>query len=1245
MIGRIGCVVVALGLGAFLAQAAAPATPQGSITAKVFLNIGGGTVVTDLTGNAKFPNRPDLIQYPGYFELNAEGDINTPAPSDVYNNYGAQMVGYFYPPTTGDYVFYLSADDGANLYLSTDSDPANKKLIAQESGWSNVRSYLSIGGGSTVEAKCSQTFAATEWPAKDTAWGGAKITLTANRAYYIEALVKEGGGGDNLSVSLDGYLPIGGSLLSPFVTTSAPSIMSQPADAYVYVGGTATFSVGVDVPPPATITSIKWQKNGADIPDSNASSISLVAAAADDGAKIKAIITTSAGQLTSNEANLTVASFSNEFAPGVVKFEAYHDISGTAVQLLLDDPKYPDSPDNVQLLGSISTPNGYRDNYGARVTGFIIPPTSGQYRFFLYSDDASAFYLSNNQTLPNPNLVDPICQETDCCDIFQEPGVANDDGFTYPTSEPVTLTGGQRYAFLALVKEGGGGDYLLVAARKEGDTTPAASLQPIGGAWIGANTKPNKGTPRITQQPQSIPKLVQGRKGELAIEAVVDPAAYNFPVLVQWQKDGTAIPGANGLVYTIPSATAGDGGTYTAVVGAPSGQSVTSANAVVTYAADTEAPKISKVKASSASTLIVTFNEPIDAASAGIAANYSLSGGVAVNTATPSGTSVLLAVGGLTTGESYTLTAVGVKDPYGNITGPGTSATFVANVVTYADVILADGPVMFYRFEEATGQKTKNYGTAGVAADGLWMTGNGEDDSVPVNVNPGTGPRPGEFLGFGTDNRSGKFTGQEGLLWVNAQLQLLNNLSAFSLEYWVKPKNRASDPAAFGNRIGIVGQNDAIEYGFINPSTIQIWTPGGGSLDTTYSFPDETWHHVATIADGRTIKNYFDGKFINQVSATTANYGSSTYNVHVGGGGAFDATGNHFTGEIDEVAIFQKAIPAERIAAHYKAGKEGGEIPEPPISANIAWVSFHAADNQPSTDAAAAGFTEAPDVGYTKLLRDNGHKVTRIVTSGTPNVAQLNTFDLVIISRSVPSGDYQDPPETLAWNGLKAPTIVMGGYVMRNSRLGYTTGGTIPDTIGPVKLSVKDIGHPIFAGVTLGAGNVTANPYADVVTWNELLQRGVSVNTDPLAGNATVLATIVTEGDPANGGMVIAEWQAGAKMANAAGDTLGGPRLVFLSGSREQGITSQAAGIYDLTSDGARLFLNAVQYMAKAPVAEIKFSGIALGADGKITLTWEGGGTLQAAESVTGPWQDVPGATSPYVLTPSSTMMFGRIKK
>jgi hypothetical protein len=249
--------------------------------------------------------------------------------------------------------------------------------------------------------------------------------------------------------------------------------------------------------------------------------------------------------------------------------------------------------------------------------------------------------------------------------------------------------------------------------------------------------------------------------------------------------------------------------------------------------------------------------------------------------------------------------------------------------------------------------------------------------------------------------------------------------------------------------------------------------------------------------------------------------------------------------------------------------------------ANIYWVSFHPADNVPSAAALTAGFTQAPDIGYTDLLRANGHNVTRIVTSGTPNTALLNTGDLVIISRSVPSGDYELDAETAAWNGITAPTMVLGGYVLRNSRLGYTTGTTIPDVNSSnLNLRINNPSHPIFAGISLGLSNVTVNPFANLVSYTNSVQLGISVNTSPLAGGGTVLATVANPGDAAVNGMVIGEWQQGATMGNSPPDTLGGHRLVFLTGSRERIITSEGSGIFDLTADGQRMFLNAVTYMA-----------------------------------------------------------------
>jgi len=58
-----------------------------------------------------------------------------------------------------------------------------------------------------------------------------------------------------------------------------------------------------------------------------------------------------------------------------------------------------------------------------------------------------------------------------------------------------------------------------------------------------------------------------------------------------------------------------------------------------------------------------------------------------------------------------------------------------------------------------------------------------------------------------------------------------------------------------------------------------------------------------------------------------------------------------------------------------------------------------------------------------------------------------------------------------------------------------------------------------------------------------------------------------------------------------------------------------------------------------------KFTSIKRNANGTITVEWSGGGTLQAAPTVTGPWLDVTGATSPYVVTPDQPQTFARLRK
>jgi hypothetical protein len=100
--------------------------PTGEILFEYWMDIGGGAV-SDLTGQAAYPDSPD----DGEMRAALEGKV------DWADNYGTRVRGYLYPPEDGDYTLWISGDDFMDLYLSTDADPANAAIIAQVLGWTN----------------------------------------------------------------------------------------------------------------------------------------------------------------------------------------------------------------------------------------------------------------------------------------------------------------------------------------------------------------------------------------------------------------------------------------------------------------------------------------------------------------------------------------------------------------------------------------------------------------------------------------------------------------------------------------------------------------------------------------------------------------------------------------------------------------------------------------------------------------------------------------------------------------------------------------------------------------------------------------------------------------------------------------------------------------------------------------------------------------------------------------------------
>jgi len=111
-----------------------------------------------------------------------------------------------------------------------------------------------------------------------------------------------------------------------------------------------------------------------------------------------------------------------------------------------------------------------RDYYGQWVRGWIIPPTTGSYTFYLASDDRSELRLSPSD---DPAAAAPIASV---------PGYTSHQQWTkYPeqTSAPMSLNAETPYYFEAFMTEGQGGDHLSIAW-----SGPGFSLKIIDGAYL-----------------------------------------------------------------------------------------------------------------------------------------------------------------------------------------------------------------------------------------------------------------------------------------------------------------------------------------------------------------------------------------------------------------------------------------------------------------------------------------------------------------------------------------------------------------------------------------------------------------------------------------------------------------------------------------------------------------------------------------------------------------------------------------
>ncbi|WP_348823681.1 LamG-like jellyroll fold domain-containing protein [Flavobacterium aestuarii] len=149
--------------------------------------------------------------------------------------------------------------------------------------------------------------------------------------------------------------------------------------------------------------------------------------------------------------------------------------------------------------------------------------------------------------------------------------------------------------------------------------------------------------------------------------------------------------------------------------------------------------------------------------------------------------------------------------------------------------------------------------------------------------------------------------------YIDLGSPLLSNKSAFTIEGWIK-----FNLADITGRMSLFGQNDAIEFGFANSTTLELWTSATGVVTASLpaSFGDGTWRHIAVVGNGSNIRIYLNGVSVTVTGGTvsTANYGSSAFSTKIGSG-VYNNTGNSFTGQVLKLGLYNTALSAQAISS------------------------------------------------------------------------------------------------------------------------------------------------------------------------------------------------------------------------------------------------------------------------------------------------------------------------------------------
>ncbi|QJE98937.1 cadherin domain-containing protein [Luteolibacter luteus] len=427
----------------------------GGVIRTYFEGIPGSSVAGLINATTKYPDYPDSEEFLTAFDGLEHGD-----------NYGSTVRGYFIPPVSGSYLFWISSDGSSQLWF----DASN-----EQSGASQIASV--IGGTEHYHWGDSSPYQSSP------------VTLIAGQAYSIEALHKESTGTDHVAVAFSGPgIPkqlLGGKYLVPYQRNYPPQVQGAilTIEETAFAGQNVGTVSALDTNPGDTHGNFTITAGNAGEVfsiDPASGMIRVAAGGVMDADVVPSYtltlqVTDSGSPPLSGSGQVTINVLPEGSMPdrGLVQ-QIWNEVPGDSVEELLQNERYPYFPTSTRLLPSLESLDNPGQDYGSRIQALLTPETSGYYTFYLSSNDSSSLVLSPDASESSGATIAGINGWSDPGEWTKYPG---------QQSEPIYLEAGKDYYIGALQKNGTGDGHVQVAWTGPGFPTitviPGTHLRPF----------------------------------------------------------------------------------------------------------------------------------------------------------------------------------------------------------------------------------------------------------------------------------------------------------------------------------------------------------------------------------------------------------------------------------------------------------------------------------------------------------------------------------------------------------------------------------------------------------------------------------------------------------------------------------------------------------------------------------------------------------------------------------------------